>query len=84
MFPNADVLEDPERDYRFRAELDIKKVSEMIARMVSQIDYPNFKNSLDTNDENYLNCCFDVYNSVAKNSGDWDLENFILDRRRHK
>ena len=81
IFPKTVIEEDPARDYRYRAELPIKEVSKVIARMVSEIDYPNFKNSLDLDDEGYLDCCFDVYNSVARNSGDWDLDNFIYGRR---
>ena len=76
VFPKVIVREDPKRDYRYRAELPAKEVSKVIARMVSEIDYPNFKNSLDIYDEKYLDCCLDVYNTVARNSGDWNLENF--------
>ena len=81
IFPKAGVLEDANRDYRYRAELPVKEVSKVIARLVSEIDYDNFKNSLDMNDGKYLDCCLDVYNSVARNSGDWDLDNFIYGRR---
>ena len=81
VFPGANVTEDTGTDYRYRAELNPKEVSEAIAKMVSEIDYDNFKNSLDTNDERYLDCCFDVYNSVARNSGDWDFDKFIYGRR---
>jgi hypothetical protein len=68
------VLDDAQRDYRFRAELPIKEVANVISRLVSQIDYDNFKNSLNIYDEKYLDCCLDVYNSVARISGDWDLD----------
>jgi hypothetical protein len=81
IFPNVRVEEDGERDYRFRAELPVKEVSKVIARLVSEIDYDNFKNSLDMNDERYLESCIDVYNSVARNSGDWDLDNFLYGMR---
>ncbi len=81
VFPKARVQEDAKRDYRFRAELLAKEVSKVIATLVNEIDYDNFKNSLDMNQENYVSCCLDVYNSVARNSGAWDLENFIYGRR---
>ena len=81
IFPKAHVIEDAERDYRFRAELSDKAVSELIGKLVLGIDYDNFKNSLDTNDKRYLNCCLDVYISVARNSSEWDLDNFIYCRR---
>lgn len=81
VFHKAIVTEDTGTDYRYRAELNSKEVSRVIARLVSQIDYPNFKDSLNMSDENYANCCLDVYNSVARNSGEWDLDNFIYGRR---
>jgi len=68
MFPKACVNEDVTRDYRYRAELPIKEVSKVIARLVSKINYDNFKNSLDFYDERYLNCCLDVYHSVENYS----------------
>ena len=68
MFPKARVKEDLTRDYRFRVELPIKEVSKVIEKLVSGIDYDNFKNSLDFYVEEYLNCCLDVYNSVLRNS----------------
>jgi hypothetical protein len=74
VFPRANVTEDTGTDYRYRAELNSKEVSRVIARLVSQIDYPNFKDSL--SDETYLNCCFDVYWAVLKHSGNWDFSQF--------
>jgi len=82
IFPRAHVQEDNNMDYRFRTQLPAKEVSEVIARMVSEISYDNFKACLDVSEEDYVNSCFDVYNAVARNSGDWDLENFIYGRRK--
>ncbi len=79
IFPKAQVIEDGTRDYKFRTELPVREVARVISRLVAEINYPNFKDSL--SDKNYLNCCFDVYNSVARNSGNWDFDNFILGRR---
>ncbi len=70
IFPNAHVIEDGSRDYRFRVELPSKTVAKVIGEMVSRIKYDNFKACLDMNDGRYLNCCLDVYNSVLMNS-DW-------------
>jgi hypothetical protein len=81
IFPKAHVTENVGTDYRYRAELNPEEVSKAITRLVSEIDYDNFKNSLNIYDEKYLDCCLDVYNSVARISGDWNLENFILGRR---
>ena len=74
IFPKAHVTEDVGTDYRYRAELKTEEVSKAIAKMILNIDYHNFKNSL--NDEKYLNCCLDVYSVVAKNSDDWDFSQF--------
>jgi putative AlgH/UPF0301 family transcriptional regulator len=82
IFPKARVLEDANRDYRFRVELPIREVSKVIARLVSEIDYDNFKNSLNIYDGKYLDCCLDVYNAVARNSIERDLDNFIYGRRK--
>ncbi len=71
IFPKAQVIEDGGRDYRYRAELPVKEVSKVIASLVLRIDYDNFKNSLDMDDERYLKSCIDVYNSVARNSEDF-------------
>jgi hypothetical protein len=81
IFPKALVIEDAERDYRFRAELPAKEVSKVIARLVSEIDYDNFKGSLDMNDEKYFESCVEVYNSVAR--GSEDFSQFHLGRRGH-
>ena len=81
LFPKAHVLEDAERDYRYRTELSLKEVSEAIAKMVLRIEYDNFKSSLDMNDERYLESCIDVYNAVAR--GSEDFSQFHFWRRRH-
>jgi hypothetical protein len=81
MFPKARVEEDGNRDYRFRTELTAKEVSKVIGELVLEIDYDNFKNSLNMNDQGYFESCVEVYNSVARNSSEWNLDNFILGRR---
>lgn len=68
IFPKARVEEDATRDYRYRSELPANEVSKAITKLVSEIDYDNFKNSLDMNDERYFESCIDVYNSVLMNS----------------
>jgi len=71
IFPKARVEEDSSRDYRFRTELPIREVAGTISSMASEICYENFKGSLDMSDENYVNCCLDVYHSVLRNAGDF-------------
>lgn len=47
MFPEAEVSESAHSDYRYRAALSRERVSEAIALRIRQIDYPNFKASID-------------------------------------
>jgi acetyl esterase/lipase len=49
IFPKANVLLDKGTDYRFRAYIPRQVVADAIARQVSQIDYPNFKDSVRNN-----------------------------------
>ena len=49
VFPEADVTETPDADYRFRAFLPRTFVSARLADAVNQIDYPNFKGSVHQN-----------------------------------
>lgn len=79
IFPNAHVIEDPNRDYRFRAEIPAKQVAERIGAAVLNIDYESFKDSVDTKDWEYLSCCIDVYHTVRSYSEptyDQTVENF--------
>jgi hypothetical protein len=46
VFPDAEVSETPNADYRFRAFLPRQVVSSRLADAVGQIDYPNFKGSV--------------------------------------
>lgn len=46
LFPNADVIETPNHDYRFRTSLPRERVAEALTRVVKAIDYDNFKNSV--------------------------------------
>lgn len=46
VFPDAEVEESVEADYRYRATLSRREVAEAIAARLGQIDYPNFKNSI--------------------------------------
>jgi hypothetical protein len=46
VFPEAEVSETPEADYRFRAFLPRRIVAARLADVVNDIDYPNFKGSV--------------------------------------
>lgn len=45
-FPEAKVIETPDRDYRFRALISRKMVAQVMAHQVEQIGYSNFKGSV--------------------------------------
>ncbi len=46
-FPEAEIAETPDADYRFRASLTRERVSEAVALRVRQINYTNFKASIE-------------------------------------
>ncbi len=46
IFPQADVVETPHGDYRFRTSLPREEISEALTRYVTDIHYDNFKNSV--------------------------------------
>ena len=75
IFPSAIVQENTGTDYEYRSELPAREVSKVIAKMVREIDYGNFKNSLE--DSEYRYCCLDVYETVASYSGGFHY------RKRH-
>ena len=77
IFGAVGVLEDCGSDYRYRVELSQREVSKTIAKMVSEIKYDNFKNSLDFYDERYMDCCLDVYHSVLRNVGDFSQFDYL-------
>ncbi len=81
IFPKALVEEDANRDYRFRVQLPIKEVAKVISRLVAEICYDNFKACLEKDNQGYHESCVDTYYVVAKDSGNWDLDNFIYGRR---
>lgn len=59
VFPEAEVLTDIGSDYKYRAFLSRKLVAEVIALEISNIDYTNFKKSV--NPYNRELAYFDVW-----------------------
>jgi len=43
VFPEAEIVETPDGDYRFRTSLPRDRVAEAVALRIRQIDYTNFK-----------------------------------------
>jgi hypothetical protein len=46
LFPNAEIITIPSRDYACRVFVTKPQFAELLARRVGEIDYPNFKNSV--------------------------------------
>jgi hypothetical protein len=46
VFPEADVFEDNNADYKYRASISKAKVAERMVLKVTEINYDNFKNSV--------------------------------------
>ena len=47
IFPAAEVLATPSGDYKFRADIPRDEVAGVIANNITNINYTNFKNSVD-------------------------------------
>lgn len=45
-WPNAKVQRTPDRDYLYRAEIPRKEVADVVLKIVEDINYGNFKNSI--------------------------------------
>ena len=50
VFPYANIMETPNADYRFRAWLPRSEVTQALSRYVEDLDYTNFKNSVEDKD----------------------------------
>ena len=50
VFPDANVMETPNADYRFRAWVSREKVIKTISEYVQNLKYINFKNSVEDQD----------------------------------
>jgi hypothetical protein len=61
-FPNADVHETPECDYRYRASVGRDVVARWIAREVQDVKYGNFKQSIGENF--YHDACLSVWTEM--------------------
>jgi hypothetical protein len=46
LFPDAQIIEIPNRDYACRVFVTKQEFAELLNRRVGGIDYPNFKNSV--------------------------------------
>ncbi len=64
IFPDAEVIENNDADYLFRAFLPRGQVSEAIKKEVDMIDYDNFKDSVPKSDIKRLNLYMNVWSNL--------------------
>ena len=64
IFPDAEVIENNDADYLFRAFLPRSQVSEAIKKEVDMIDYDNFKDSVPKSDIKRLNSYMNVWSNL--------------------
>ncbi len=69
LFPDAEIVSTPTRDYPYRALVPVGKVKTVIANKILSINYDNFKSSVQDNHRH------DVYNRVwsATRALSWEL-----------
>jgi hypothetical protein len=60
LFPGADVSLTQNADYRYRASIPKADAAQVMAALVTAIDYDNFKNTVE--EPRYHRACFGVWN----------------------
>lgn len=50
LFPEAEIISTPMRDYAFRAFVPAQRVAEVVAKRILEINYDNFKASVSPQD----------------------------------
>lgn len=65
VFPGAEVLETPNGDYQFRADIPRRIVGIVMSNLVNDINYTNFKNSVKDRERH------DVYYKVWNAMWEW-------------
>ena len=66
VFENADVFEDENADYKYRAYIDRKNVADKISDELLKINYDNFKNSVSKDEYNRKNAYMNVWSALNK------------------
>ena len=64
VFENADVFEDENADYKYRAYIDRKNVADKISDELLKINYDNFKNSVSKDEYNRKNAYMNVWSAL--------------------
>lgn len=66
VFPNADTFTDAGADYRFRAWIPREEVAKAVYESVMNIDYGNFKDSINKLDKDRKYAYMDVWTAMYK------------------
>ena len=88
IFPEADVIEAVDGDYRFRTSLPRERVAQAISLRLSKIDYTNFKGSVKESDRRsaYINVWSAMYDEQQRLYGPppSDEDPVPMDRPRYE
>ena len=63
-FPNSEVIELQDADYRYRTFVKREDVSDMLRTEVASINYDNFKNSVPQSDFKRINAYMNVWSDL--------------------
>ena len=66
VFPNSNVFEDNNADYKYRSYLDREEVAYNISQELLNINYDNFKKSVSKEDGLRINAYMDVWSALYK------------------
>lgn len=66
LFPGEHIEYTPSADYRYRTRIPRGEFGGALEMMAADIDYPNFKNAIDKNDELYAWACQEVWKLMAR------------------
>ena len=66
IFPDTNVFELENSDYKYRSYIQKSKVSEKIKDIIQNINYDNFKNSISKNEDKRHSSYINVWNEMRK------------------
>ena len=66
IFPEADVFEDDNADYKYRAFIERSIVAEKLKELSLEINYDNFKSSIQFSDNERQNAYLNVWSVMQK------------------
>lgn len=65
LFPDKIPTETPTADYRWRVVMTKDRFKKFLAEQVDKLEYPNFKNSIETTDHEYSFACKGVWHHMV-------------------